>query len=297
MKNNIEQFRTPHASRKIRNRCFRKRGFTALEALVSLSILTLIGIVFMTLYVNIIATSARARVNVNASMDAAQAIDRLGLTLREARRFEFMDNGTTGPASYQKNATTASNDNYFDSSIGTTDAEKIVTGIRIVHAAIRSDVSIKLPGGTTSMSGSNALVNPHVDGGSLEVYRSDETGVPKPKDGTYLWMRGNLNGTAIPTAPSAAPGIDGRPLVDGIVKWPGAVQFIQNGADGVQIKIVTGRSYNAVRYATSDGRTSDISKAEVAAVAAANVKLRNYGPNASKNASPRGKIQYNKVAP
>ena len=247
------------------------------------------GAVFMTLYVNIIATSTRVGANANTAMDAAKAVDRISLTLREARRFEFMDNGTTGPVTYRKNATATSpsNDNYYVSSLGSTDGEKIVTGLHIVYPATRGDVTIKLPTGTLAMSGSNSMVDYKSDGGFLDVYRSDKNGVPQPATGTYLWIRGALNGVAIMTDSQAATGVDGRPLVDDIANWRGAVQFVQGAPDEVRIKIVTGKNYTTTQQATSDNRTGVVS-----ALSAVDAKLRNYDPLAPKNTSVRGKTQY-----
>ncbi len=260
--------------------------------MVSFSILILLGAGIMTLYVNIVATSSRVTASAYTAMDAAKAVDRLSLTLREARRFEFMDNGTTGPVPYQS-TNMGNNPNYSATISGTAGAGTIVTGIHIVQPAALSNVSLSVPtvsGYTsTAMSGAKALVDYRTDGTFLDVYRSDRQGHPAPTTGTCLWIRGTLNGDTVRTDSQAdtTKGIDGKPLVDDIATWAGAVQFVQGQTNEVRIKIVTGKTYGVGKKLTSDS-----SKGGVTGLTAADVYLRNHDPSGVLANSAHGKTQY-----
>ncbi|MBC7806040.1 MAG: type II secretion system protein [Akkermansiaceae bacterium] len=269
----------------------RRRGFTLMETLVASSILITLGIGFMTLYVNIVATSTRVSANAFTAMDAAKAVDRISITLREARRFEFMDNGTTGPIAYQSPTNVGNNPNYSATLGGSAGDGTIVTGLHIVHPAKLPNISLNVPSGSTftptPMSGAQSVVDYRTDGGFVDVYRSDRSGRPAPTNGQCLWIRGTLNGATIATDSMAASGIDGRPFVDDIAAWPGAVQFLQGQTNEVRIKIVTGKYYRAGKQVTSDSGIG-----AVTSLTANNVYLRNHDPNGVRANSAHGKTQY-----
>lgn len=283
----------------------RRRAFTLSEMMVTVGLLSLIGGAFIVMYAFSLRNAARITSSSFAAWDAATALDRVTLALREARRFEFMDNGTTGPVAYQTPANPNNNPNYLlhlqpPQVVNSVD---IVTGIHIVFPAARAGVSANLPTRTASLTGADALADNHSDGATLDFYRSDPQGRPAPADGTCLWMRGTLYGSPVPTDPNAAPGIDGKAVATDVAKVAGAVQFVQGQANTVSVKIVTG-AYDIHTQSTvgtvatgiqnTNGQmTSDNFGGGVTALTASNVYLRNHDPNGVTAASgSHGKAQY-----
>ena len=268
MKLHVASFR-----RTVRNNAC--RGISLLESMVALSIITLLGLGFMTLYINMVRSGATVRSMTIVTADAGNAIGVIESALREARRFELMEGGTYGTTYL---ATDGSGNGVA------------ITGIRIIYPAYKSDVRVVTSTGNLAMSGTRALMDIRNDGAFLEVYRSDENGTAAPNTGNCLWARGTLNKVTLP--------VGGRILIKNVADVVGAVQFIQPYAPGsttplanqVRIKVTTS-TYDRVRGSTS----SEASKGKQTALTGEHAFLRNHDPNGVTSGAAHGKTQY--VAP
>lgn len=256
-------------------RSFRhRRGFTLLESVAGLALVSLIMASSTGLYVTSIRVGSTAVNQTVTSQDAATAILTVENALREARRFELMEGGgwSTDYCAQDANG-----------------AIVAVAGVHIVYPAASDAISVVTDGaGTTvTLNGSRSIVDSGSDGAYLDVYRSDAAGNPAPSNGTHLWAKGTLNGGPLP-----ARGIS---LCNNVASWCGAVQFVQPCAPGtttplknqMRVKLTTGR-WDRVQGEV----TSESTRGAVTSLTGQNVFLRNHDPSGAFSSAAHGQSQY-----
>ena len=170
-----------------------------MEVMFSLIITSVLVLGMLSLFVVMLRTATKASSLGTTSLDAANAIQKISMSLRQARSFQLLDN-TTYDATNSMGAIVA------------------VTGLSVVAPAGGPTISVVATntGNTIALSGSSTIFDRTADGATLTFYRSDAAGRPQPSTGGYLWMSGTENGTAV-----------SRAIVRTIAPEADAVQFIQ----------------------------------------------------------------------
>ena len=217
-----------------------RRGYTLVELMVGLSILTLLlggGAAMLT---TMLRAGGAVSGATGASLDAGNALQRMTGDLREARRFSLQDNATYDATDVSNNVIA-------------------VTAVLMTSPASRAATTVAKDAAGTStvaLSGSAAPWD-QADGPALLFFRSDTSGNASPNTGSCLWMRGTENGVAVDQAivKSIAPALD-------------AVQFIQPYQPGttkpvvneIKIKLTTA-VYDPVHgTASSDSTTGGVTQ-------------------------------------
>lgn len=251
----------------------RRRGFTLLESLVGMTLVTLVMASTTGIYLTSLRVGSTAVNQSVTSHDAATAILMVESALREARRFELMEGGAWGETYLSRDAA---------------GDPVAVAGVHIVYPAAQAvSVVTNGSGATATLSGNNGILHNGGDGVSLDVYRSDAEGRPAPSDGTHLWAKGYLNGGPLPER--------GVSLCNNIATWCGAVQFIQPNTPGastplknqLRLKVMTGQWDRLHKESTSDS-----TRGAVTSLTGEHVYLRNHDPNGASSSAAHGQTQY-----
>jgi prepilin-type N-terminal cleavage/methylation domain-containing protein len=243
---------------------FRRRtdGFTLIEASISIAIMSLLLLGTVNLFINASRMAVDGMAQVYATNDAANTLQQLVQSTREAYNFALADDPTDFAApngipasSYTSDFTTT------NTSSGT--PETIYTGMLITFPPSAPATSVLLKAGAPSMTtfsqgnndplyyrsptGSSAI------GSQILYYRSDTQGNPSPASGSCLWEYSiNDNGATFNQAliKTIAPDIDNavqfvRPLTTANAVIP----------NEVEIKIICS-SYSAINGAATNEATN-----------------------------------------
>ena len=252
----------------------RRRGFTLLETLISVSIFTIIIGGTTALLVMLLRMCNNLSAGTVASVDASLALGRITQGIRQAQDFQLMDGGAFNTTYNAVNPSNAS--------------QIAITGIRVSAPAFAATTTIDVGGssGTSApLSGTNALYNQEAPGTTLDFFRSDKNGNPAPTTGTCLWMRGTENGQTI-----------NRALVKSVAPTWNAVQFITPYMpDGTTpIKNVVTIKLTCSYYSRINGNaSSDTGKGGVTQLTGECVYLRNHSTNGTTaSTGAKGKTQY-----
>lgn len=291
----------------------RERGFTLAEMTISTLLLSLLLLGVISIYTSMMRLCASVSAAAFVTSDAANAVQRVTGSLREAQNFELMDG--SGPVDGASFGTT------YDAIDGGTNAVICVTGIRLFAPAVFQSQSAPPPGyaqgtvgvtisgraGITALVGTAAPWNHNAAGTTLDIYRASykqtnpdgslmADGTPRPNDGACLWITGVEQGASLGTLPGGT--IAGQPIVKDIAPVPNAVQFFQpltNPADpasppmpnAVQVKITCGQYDFAHNGATS----SDAAFGGVSQLSGQSVYMRDHSPFSATNTGANGHAQ------
>lgn len=303
-----------HAHRQARRRRRgRQRGFTMLEMIISVGLLSLLLVSVLGIYTQMMRLCASISAAALVSADASTAVQRVTGSLREAQNFELMDSG--GGVDGASFGTT------YDAVDPSTGAVVCVTGIRLFSPAVFQSQSTPPPGtpqgtvgitingraGVTALTGTTAPWDHNGAGTTLDIFRASykqknpdgsamPDGTPRPSDGACLWMTGTEHGVNLGTLPKNT--LPGRPIVKDIAAVPNAVQFFQpltNPADpasppmpnAVQIKIACGQFDLTHNGATS----SDAAFGGVSQLSGQCVYMRDHTPFSATDTGTNGHAQ------
>jgi hypothetical protein len=218
----------------------------------------------ISLYLMALQSAVTAMSIGTTSLDAANAVQKISSSLRQARSFQIVD--------------TTAND-----AVDSTNTVVAVTRLHVVFPAAATNITVVSTsgGGTLTLSGTSAIFDRTTNGATLDFYRSDSQGNPAPSNGGYLWMQGTDNGAAV-----------NRALVRTIAPEADAVQFIQPyAADGttlspnaVEISIVTSNN-NGIAGTVSSHST----KGTTTLLTADMVYLRDHDPAGVTSAGAHGR--------
>lgn len=175
------------------------RGFTLMELMFAITICTLLMLAMMSLYMMMLRTAATAVSIGTTSLDAANAIQKVTSSLRQAQSSQVLDNGTYDAVDKSGNVVA-------------------VTGLMITFPATAASLSVVATssGTTVPLTGTSAIFDRTKGGATLLFYRSDNKGNPAPSTGSCLWMTGTDMGVTV-----------NRALIKTISPEATAVQFIQ----------------------------------------------------------------------
>ena len=218
----------------------------------------------MALFFMMLKTSATVVNVASTSLDAANAVQRVTSSLREARRFSLLDDSTHDATDTSGNVVA-------------------VTGMRIYYPAASASVVVNTAAGGTStvtLSGTSAVYNRTADGVTLDFYRSDSSGTPAPNTGTCLWESGTERGVSV-----------SRAIVKDISPETTAIQFIQpylpDGVtpikNDVKVVIVTG-----VYDRNTGNLSSNSTRGTKIALTGEHVYLRDHDPNGEYSGGSHG---------
>ncbi len=291
----------------------RERGFTLVEMMLSSLLLTLLLLGAFGIYTSMMKLCASVSAADFVTSDAANAVQRVTGSLREAQNFELMDGG--GSVDGASFGTT------YDAVNGSTNAVICVTGIRLFAPAQfqsqstppagspQGTVGVTISGraGVTALAGTAAPWDHNGVGATLDIYRASykqknpdgspmANGTPRPNDGACLWIKGTEQGASLGILPGES--IAGQPIVKDIAPVANAVQFFQplaNPADpaspplpnAVQIKITCGDYDFAHRGATS----SDAAFGGVSQLSGNCVYMRDHTPFSATDTGANGHAQ------
>ena len=245
-------------------------GFSLLESLIALSLISLVLLGSVDLYVNATRLSAKTQAEMSANLDAANVIQFVIMQAQEALSFALPGETTAGSSGSAVNYWTAPPAAVPTGTFQTTySGETILTAMEITNPAVLTasnngytasllpniggvpDTTIHVCGASASYSSTFSLSTLDSSGGSTPaitylIYRGDPDGTPdadptgntKFRAGAYLWEYNYASGTEKALCKSIAPA-------------PNAVQFIRplanvsNGvgtplANQIQVKIVSG---------------------------------------------------------
>ena len=222
-------YRTPEKFKKSAS-----RGFTLLEVMFAITLCSLLMLAMMSLYTMMLRVAATAVSIGTTSLDAANAIQKVTSSLRQAQSFQVMDNSTYDAVDSSGNVVA-------------------VTGLNVISPAAASSISVVVTsaGATVPLSGTSAIFDRTKTGTTLLFYRSDNKGNPLPSTGSCVWMKGTDTGVTV-----------NRALIDTVSSEATAVQFIQpympDGVtiipNAVEVSIVTANN-NGTRGTVSSHST------------------------------------------
>ena len=251
--------RTPNKFKK-----YASRGFTLLEVMFAITICSLLMLAMMSLYMMMLRTAATAVSIGTTSLDAANAIQKVTSSLRQAQSFQVMDNSTYDAVDSSGNVVA-------------------VTGLNITFPAAASSLSVvaSSSGTTVPLSGTSAIFDRTKGGTTLLFYRSDSKGNPAPSTGSYLWMTGTDTGVTV-----------SRALIKTISPEANAVQFIQpympDGVtpipNAVEVSIVT-----ANNNGTAGTVSSHSSRGSTTSLTGEQTYLRDHNPTGVTSAGVHGR--------
>ena len=216
------------------------RGFTLMEFMFAITLCSLLVLAMMSLYIMMTKTAAKAVSIGTTSLDAANAIQKVTFSLRQAQSFQVMDNAT------------------YDAVDGSGNVVA-VTGLTVTFPAAASALSVvaTASGATVPLTGASAIFDRTAGGSTLLFYRSDSKGNPAPSTGSCLWMTGTDMGVTV-----------NRALIKTVSPTATAVQFMQpympDGTtpipNAVEISIVTannnGSAGTVSSHSTRGGTTT-----------------------------------------
>lgn len=212
-----------------------RRGFTLVEAMVSMAIMSLIFLGTITLFTEAQRLTQRSSVGVQASQDATVGLQSILGSAREAYQFALPpDTGANGFLAFTPPV----------GSVADYQVNSMNTGIEF-QAPGAASITLKDRSGTAvTLAGTYDRT---LGGDLLWYYRGDPSGDPNPRTGRFLWMRRRKAG-AVGTTFDETRAIckliltkhaDGTDATD-------AVQFIRPVHSGiteqwqVEVKLVSG---------------------------------------------------------
>lgn len=259
-----------------------RRGYTLPELMVSLGVLFLLLGGVVSVFLMMLRLSSSVVGASLSSTDAATALQRVTMALREADHFSLpgdLDNGYAGPAAMARDA----------------NGNTVLTGIQITFPAqYPAPISYTTGAGVTpaALMGTSLPYSVGTVGtATLTFYRANwhqpggADGTANPTSGNCLWVTGTENGVTV------TPG----PVIKTIAATADAVQFIvprqPDGvtpiANEVEIKIVSGQ-YDAVHGTVS----SDSASGGTTALTGVCVNLSNHNPTPHAPGGANGKRFY-----
>ncbi len=247
----------------------RQAGFSLLETLIALSLVSLVLLGSVDLYINATRLSTKTQAEMSANLDAANTIQYVIMQIQEALSFALPDETAAGTSGTASNLWTTPPSAIPAGTYQTTyNSETIFTAIEVTNPATLTatangytasqippvngspDTTIHVCGSSSGYSSTISLSTLNYVGGATPgityiIYRGDPDGTPdadptgntKTRAGTYLWEYNYASGTR--TA-----------LCKTVATAPNAVQFIRplasvtNGigsplANQVELKIVS----------------------------------------------------------
>ena len=198
----------------------RNAGFTLVEAMISMLIMSLLLTGTIELFIASARTTVKTQAEANATIDAARAMHNLIEYAREAHWMALPTEdlpGTFTPMFTGIPGYTAAS--YYQTTDGTS---TIDTGLLLTFPGYKSGaspVTVNLSSGTVALNGaSNAEVyDRSQDGPQVLVYRSDTNGVPDPSAGTCLWEYSLSDGGATYN----------QAIIKSVASAANAVQFVR----------------------------------------------------------------------
>lgn len=254
-----------------------RRGYTLMELMISVSLLSLLLLGVIGIFNLMLGLSGSVLASMTSSQDASNAIQRISSDLREANSFVLLDDAVHDATDSQGNT--------------------LVTGITITSPnPWKSTITYTSGAGvskalTAANNPYDLAAKPDTTASVVTFYRANwqqaegADGTPNPNTGKCLWVTGMENGQAV------IPG----PVIKTIAPTPDAVQFIiPRLADGVtpvvneaEIKIISGQ-YDPI-HGTA---TSDSSAGSSTALTGECVYLRDHNPSPIVPGGTNGKRLY-----
>ncbi len=169
----------------------RQRGFTLIEAGIALVIMGLLLSGTVTLYIASLRNTGAASTQVQATLDAAGAIQYIMVTAREAMSVALPSDTTTVTGTPAWAPPTGATSSYLSSGVA--------TGIQLTfadNATSAATTATVLGANGSAISPAPKVYDHNNTGLTVWIYRADASGTPNPTTGTYLHMKTKLtNGT------------------------------------------------------------------------------------------------------
>ncbi len=188
-------------------------GFTLVEAMVAMVILSMIMLGVMNLFIASARLQSRTIADASAGQSALNAVRHIADNTREAL-FVLMPTDTAGGYTFSQILSTistsgitantgnvatrfapyaASNFESWDSA----SAHECYTGMAVMYPAAGTACNILTRSGSSPTSAPVPYDLTQAASSYLFFYRSDKTGNAAPTNGSYLWEIGTLNGTIV----------------------------------------------------------------------------------------------------